>query len=399
MAQRTVLAALVGVLVLCVCLVQAEIFYHEEFNSLDGWVTSEHKSDYGKVALSAGAMHVDAKKEQGLKLTEDAKFYAVSKKLPAPVSNDGKPIVVSFSVKNEQKLECGGTYLKFFSELDQKDFNGDSAYWLMFGPDSCGSNNRVHIILNHEGTNHLWKSSTPPKRDKATHVYTLEIAPNNTYQLYVDGAYVRAGSLETEWDMVAPKTIADPDEQKPADWVDDAMMDDPEDSKPEDWDAEPATIADPDAVKPEDWDDEEDGAWEAPQIPNPSYRGAWKPRRIKNPAYKGVWAAQQIANPAYKEDPNLYKVPAPLQYVGIDVWQVQGGSIFDNIIIGDDLQEVLKIVQATYGAMAAEEKKLVDAAEAKEQAKAKADADAAVAAAKEAGGHEGHDHGDDEEDL
>lgn len=364
------LAAIVGVLVLCVYLVQAEIFFHEEFNTIDGWVRSEHVSDYGDVGLSVGEIHVDAEREQGLKLMEDGKFYAVSKKLPKAVSNDGKPLVVSFSVKSEQRLTCGGTYLKFFSDLNQKDLHGDSAYWLMFGPDTCGSNNRLQFILNYNGTNHLWKRLWRPKNDKATHVYTVEIAPNNTYQLYVDGVHIQEGSLAEEWDMLPPKTIPDPKDEKPADWVDDMMMDDPSDTKPEDWDNEPAIITDPEAVKPADWDDEEDGVWEAPKIPNPNYRGAWKPRRINNPNYKGKWVAKQIPNPVYQEDPNLYKAPAPLQYVGIDVWQVEGGSIFDNIIIGDSLEEVLEVVKSTYGAMAEKERDLIQAEEAKKAAEA-----------------------------
>ena len=330
MSQRTVLVAFVGVLVLCVCLARAEIFFHDEFNSLDGWVQSEHKSDYGKVKLSAGAVHVDAKKEQGLQLSEDAKFYAVSKKLPTPVNNDGKNLVISFSVKHDQKLECGGAYLKFFSELDQKDFNGESPYW----------------------------------------------------------------------DIVAPETIPDPDEKKPEDWVDDQMMDDPADTKPADWDDEPATIADPNATKPEDWDDEEDGEWNAPMIPNPAYRGEWSPRQIANPAYKGVWAPKQIPNPNYKPEPNLYRVPAPLQYIGIDVWQVQGGSIFDNIILGDDLQEVLKLVKSTYGAMAEKEKKLLKVIEKEKREEAsKAKAEAEKAAAAEEAASEEEEEKEDEDDL
>ncbi|KAL7698262.1 calreticulin [Lotmaria passim] len=400
MSQRTVLVAFVGVLVLCVCLARAEIFFHDEFNSLDGWVQSEHKSDYGKVKLSAGAVHVDAKKEQGLQLSEDAKFYAVSKKLPTPVNNDGKNLVISFSVKHDQKLECGGAYLKFFSELDQKDFNGESPYWLMFGPDACGSMNRVHIILSHDGENHLWKGSMRPTKDQATHVYTLEIAANNSYQLYVDGAYKAGGSLEKDWDIVAPETIPDPDEKKPEDWVDDQMMDDPADTKPADWDDEPATIADPNATKPEDWDDEEDGEWNAPMIPNPAYRGEWSPRQIANPAYKGVWAPKQIPNPNYKPEPNLYRVPAPLQYIGIDVWQVQGGSIFDNIILGDDLQEVLKLVKSTYGAMAEKEKKLLKVIEKEKREEAsKAKAEAEKAAAAEEAASEEEEEKEDEDDL
>ena len=74
------------------------------------------------------------------------------------------------------------------------------------------------------------------------------------------------------WEFLKPKEIDDPEDKKPDDWADDSMMDDPEDKKPEDWGTEPETIADPEAEQPEDWDEEDDGAWEAPQIPNPKYQ-------------------------------------------------------------------------------------------------------------------------------
>jgi len=60
--------------------------------------------------------------------------------------------------------------------------------------------------------------------------------------------------------------------------------------------------------------------------------------RISNPAYQGVWVAKTIANPEYKEDDSLYKY-ADFGFIGFDLWQVKGGTIFDNIIITDDIAE------------------------------------------------------------
>jgi hypothetical protein len=68
----------------------------------------------------------------------------------------------------------------------------------------------------------------------------------------------------------------DPKATKPADWDERPKIPDPEDKKPAGWDDIPATIADPDAKKPEDWDDEDDGEWEPPMIPNPEFKGEWK---------------------------------------------------------------------------------------------------------------------------
>merc|ERR1711988_1166663 len=69
---------------------------------------------------------------------------------------------------------------------------------------------------------------------------------------------------------------------------------------------------------------EADGEWEAPMI--------------DNPAYKGVWEAKKIANPEYVDDDKVYKYD-DFGFVGLDLWQVKGSTIFDNFIITDDKAE------------------------------------------------------------
>ena len=104
-----------------------------------------------------------------------------------------------------------------------------------------------------------------------THLYTLIVNHDNTYEVRIDGDKVESGKLEDDWDFLPPKKIKDPEAKKPEDWVDNAKMDNPESVKPEDWD-KPELIPDPEAKKPEDWDDEEDGEWEPPMINNPEYK-------------------------------------------------------------------------------------------------------------------------------
>merc|ERR1712232_622980 len=170
-----------------------------------------------------------------------------------------------------------------------------------------------------------------------SHVYRVVVKPNNTVRVEIDEEKIYEGSLKEDWEVLAPKEITDPDDKKPADWVEDAMMDDPEDKKPDDWDEE-KRIVDPEAKKPDDWDDEEDGEWEAPMKDNPAYKGEWSVKRISNPAYKGFWEAKKIANPEYVDDDAVYKYD-DFGFIGFDLWQVKGGTIFDNIIITDDVAE------------------------------------------------------------
>jgi len=340
------------------------IYLHESFDSDAAWSTSAAKSDFGAMKLSSGDFNGDKEINQGYKTSEDAKFYATSRKTETPATNEGKDFVVSLSVKHEQGLDCGGGYVKLFHDTEAANFDGNTQYHLMFGPDQCGASKKVHIIFNYKGENLLWKKEPRYPDDKLTHVYTVVVKPDNTYEFYLDQEKKESGRLEDDWAFLAPKEIDDPEDKKPEDWVDEAQMADPEDKKPEDWDNEPKEIADPNAEKPDDWDTEEDGEWEAPMVPNPAYKGEWSPKMIPNPAYKGVWSPKQIPNPKYQPDEELYKIQKPIENVGIDVWQVKSGSIFDNIIIGDSLDEVNAIVDKTWKATKDAEKKAFEEKEA-----------------------------------
>merc|ERR1711990_840760 len=153
----------------------------------------------------------------------------------------------------------------------------------------------------------------------------------------IDQEKIYEGGLKDDWELLKPKEISDPEDKKPSDWVDEAMMDDPESKKPADW-VDEKRIVDAEAKKPDDWDDEEDGEWEAPMKDNPEYKGEWSVKRISNPAYKGFWEAKKIANPEYVDDDAVYKYD-DFGFIGFDLWQVKGGTIFDNVIITDDVAE------------------------------------------------------------
>ena len=54
------------------------------------------------------------------------KYKASSKNL---ARREGKDLVLQYTVKHEQKIDCGGGYVKILpSTVDQKNFNGDSDY-------------------------------------------------------------------------------------------------------------------------------------------------------------------------------------------------------------------------------------------------------------------------------
>ena len=271
--------------------------------------------------------------DKGIQTSENHRFYGLSAPLDKPYqSKAGRDLVIQYSVKHEQKLDCGGAYIKLLpggKKFDADKFGGDTPYAVMFGPDVCGSSNkRTHVILhsNKKDENLLIKKDVSTETDDFTHLYTLVIRPDNTFEVLIDNKSVRKGNLADEFDFLEPKEINDPE-----------------------------------AKKPEDWDDEDDGEWEAPMIPNPEYKGEWKPKMIDNPEYKGKWEHPMIPNPDFEEDDTMYQVcKDECTHVGFEIWQVTAGTVFDDIIVTDSLEEAQEFAKETFFAKKDGEKAAYD---------------------------------------
>lgn len=347
------LVCLLGLALLSAALADKTVYFSEKFEDGEAykqrWVESTQKgAEGGPFKLSHGKFYGDAEKDVGIQTSQDARFYGISHKFE-PFSNEGKSLVLQFTVKHEQKIDCGGGYAKLYpADLNQAGLHGDSPYLIMFGPDICGySTKKVHVIFNYKGKNLLTKKDIKCADDELTHLYTLIINPDNTYVVKIDNAKVESGSLEEDWDFLPPKKIQDPAAKKPEDWEDNEKIDDPTDEKPADWD-KPEFISDPDAKKPDDWDEEMDGQWAPPKINNPEFKGEWKPKQIDNPKYKGPWVHPEIDNPEYAPDPFLYRY-TNIGAVGFDLWQVKSGTIFDNILVTDDEKYAEEFGKETWG--------------------------------------------------
>jgi calreticulin len=378
----------------------AKIYFQEDFNDADWnkrWVASHAKpaAERGAFAHTAGKWHGDAA-DKGIQTSEDARFYGISAKMAESFTNENKDLVLQFSVKWEQQIDCGGAYIKLMGDTDQEKFGGDSPYQIMFGPDICGSSNRkTHAIFHYEPKNDnlLSKESIKVESDQLSHLYTMVVHPDNKYEVMIDEEVVSSGELEKNWDFLEPREIKDPSVSKPKDWVDAKKIADPEDVKPEGYDDIAEEIPDPSAEMPEDWDEEEDGEWEAPMIPNPEYKGPWKPKMIANPDYKGEWEHPMVPNPDFKEDPNLHVRCKDCSHVGFELWQVKSGTVFDDIIVTDSLEEAKEYAKKTFFAKQAGEKEMFEEAEKERQAAEAAEREAmAAAAAEDEEGGEEEDH-------
>jgi len=343
--------------------------------------------------------------DKGLFLAKDGfGVYGVGVELPEPVDNTDKDLVIQYEVKHQGGLTCGGSYIKLLrtENSDVESLKADTPYSIMFGPDKCGANNKVHFILQHQSpTTEEWEEKhfdEPPtvSGDKFTHLYTLHIRADNSFSMYVDAEEEKTGNLlESMTPPVnPPKLIDDPEDSKPEDWVDEAKIPDPEAVKPEDWDEDqperipdpdkleapegwltdaPLYVPDPEAVVPEDWDTEEDGEFEAPLVANPAceavgcgeytppmiknplFKGKWSAPMIDNPAYVGPWKPRQIENPAWFEDLHPHNV-APFKAIAIEVLHTNGKVLLDNFVIAHDIGAALAYAEETFKPKQAAEK-------------------------------------------
>ena len=155
----------------------------------------------------------------GIRTSEDAKFYAFTAKLEEDFDNaDSDSLVFGFSVKHEQKMDCGGAYAKLLPPgTDVENFNGDADYTIMFGPDICGySTKKVQAIFNFGGENLGKEKDVKTPDDEYTHQFLLIVNKDETYEIRVDGEEKAKGNMKEDWNFELPKTIKDPEVWTPS---------------------------------------------------------------------------------------------------------------------------------------------------------------------------------------
>ena len=337
--------------------------------------------------------------DKGLVMKSPAAHHAISALFDSPIDNDGKTLVVQYEVKLQSRLECAGAYLKLLTEsksgIQAEEFSDQTPYTIMFGPDKCGAKNQVHFIFRHKNPSsgeyeekHLTAPPLALASDMLTTLYTLIVRPDQTFSILINNESVKEGSLLKDFDPAVnpPEEIEDPVDEKPSNWVEEALIPDPEASKPNDWDEdapieivdeeaeipddwledEPLMIPDPEAEQPIDWDSEEDGDWIAPTIMNPQceevsgcgpwtkpskrnpeYKGKWSPRQIPNPDYIGTWSPRMIPNPDYFQDENPAKFEK-MAGIGFELWTMQSDILFNNIYIGHSESDAKALAEESW---------------------------------------------------
>lgn len=81
----------------------------------------------GEWEWTPGEWYGGGEDDKGIRTSEDSRFYGLSAKLNEPFTQE-KDLVLQLSIKNEQKLDCGGAYIKLLGDMDQDSFGGDTPY-------------------------------------------------------------------------------------------------------------------------------------------------------------------------------------------------------------------------------------------------------------------------------
>jgi len=333
----------------------ARVYFSETFGpgweerwTQSTWHEGEHLQ--GKWASTTGKWFSNASEDQGIGTAEDLKFFSIAAPIAAFNVSDyaGKDLIIQYQVKHDKYVECAGGYIKLGPNFgDLTTFGNNTPYNIMFGPDKCGHESQTQLILTFAGEERTKKAKLKYVQESTgvSYLYTLTLRPGNYMRVEIDREKIFEGSLGLEWDHPVPWAITDLNDFQPEWWEEEEQVPDREDSKPDDW-VEEEFIVDTERKRPDEecgdaWDDDEDGPWEcSPSYKrlNPAYKGEWKQRQIRNQYYKGRWHPRQITAPGYRPENYIYNA-LNLGYIGIDLWQVTGGTIFDNLIITDDKNE------------------------------------------------------------
>jgi calnexin len=364
-----------------------EIIYFENFSDphvFKRWIPTQNPRYTGKWKTDTLFQLHGRRGEKGLIIEGRAESQAISHTFRHPISVSNETLVIQYEARAQFVFTCSQGFMTIFtnSDFDPTTFGNESVKFIEFGPERCYSFNQSRFnVYTIDSENQLVQHSIKRSHwipvDEVTHLYTLIVRPNGTFETLIDNRSSRNGTWTDDFTppLFENPTINDPTDVKPSDWVDDVIIRDPAARKPKDWDDdapfkipdpakrtpppgwllnEPKTIPDASAKRPANWDADTMGEWTPPSVPNPrcirapgcgpykapkirnlKARGKWRAPYISNPNYKGEWKPRQIPNPNYTGVKPEFVMP-PIIAIGFNVWSEYRDFAFTNILIATD---------------------------------------------------------------
>lgn len=146
------------------------IYLQEHFDDVNAvnryWIRSSSKKSVDsnsnnaadEIAQYDGVWSVESplrplfRNDLGLVLKSKAKHAAIAAPLSRPFVFADKPLIVQYEVQLQEGQTCGGSYIKLLTEPaggTLNIFNDQTPYTIMFGPDKCGNEVKLHFIFRH----------------------------------------------------------------------------------------------------------------------------------------------------------------------------------------------------------------------------------------------------------
>ncbi len=142
------------------------LFFYETFDSENvfssgKWIKSLDPKYVNQPVQIGSSKPVTAgfENDNGIKLTQEMKFYGFGSKFTKPFNvKNNKEVVLLYDLKLEEDLNCGGAYIKLprVENFDFLKLNSDTPYSIMFGPDNAA---RGRTIFFSQGCNLLHSRS------------------------------------------------------------------------------------------------------------------------------------------------------------------------------------------------------------------------------------------------
>jgi hypothetical protein len=262
-------------------------FYFQSFGDRywhEDWVTTTLTNYTGEWKVELISTSDD---EKMLFTKSRSSHYGISAQFPRRLHLTNKSLVLQYELRAEEGLDYGGAYIKLFAgdSFFPETLSKSTPYVVMFGPDRSAGSNKIHFIFHYQdrttGTtreSHM-RENPPMIADKLTHLYSLIVRPDNSFEILIDCQLVRWGSLASDFD---PPVIA-------TELFDEDV---------------PEMIPDPEIERPADWDD---------------LAGPWVPVLVKNPAFE--------LRKSFFE---------PIAGIGFELWMVDSQVGFNNVYVGTD---------------------------------------------------------------
>ena len=125
-------------------------------------------------------------------MKDAGKRHAMAAALKDTIAVKDSTLVVQYEIKASEGVSCDGAYIKLLQKeavADLKKFDNTARYTIMFGPDKCGGNDKVHFILQHQNpVSKEWEekhaNDMPVSHlgDRKTHLYTLTSRPKKSQE-------------------------------------------------------------------------------------------------------------------------------------------------------------------------------------------------------------------------